>query len=303
MNVHLPVSAVVGTVVQFKLEGCSVPDMIISLGDSQSILRESLHNPGTLLFVSIPQHKAAGFEAITNKNNLLVKMSPIISDIVGGCPMSTILSPPVTLNGESLRQREMERIGDPLGESRKEVHACMSFPRKSPVEIGQAMLSPALSSFSPVMLTVTTAKAITSGINAFVAKGSKQAPGECLPLLRVNSKVPVDITDSLLLVVPVGRIVLSLKILQLPVVAIDHDAGLPELDVLMDMSGVGATTFNLHGDNTMDIDLSVTSLGGNPVRWVLATDVPSKDGPFGLEVLRHTGNVSSPCALSTSDRV
>merc|ERR1719370_620362 len=120
----------------------------------------------------------------------------------------------------------------------------------------------------------------------------------CCPWFRTNamqksviwghrfSKVPVRVTNCLFLVIPVGRIVLSLKILLLPIVAIDGNTWLPEFHVLMDMSSVSATTFHLHCDNTMDINLPVTSLGGNPVRWVLATDVSTKDGTFKIPKLK-----------------
>ena len=39
--------------------------------------------------------------------------------------MSAVLSPPMTADSESLRKREDERVGNTLGETGEEVHACM----------------------------------------------------------------------------------------------------------------------------------------------------------------------------------
>merc|ERR1719403_798647 len=89
----------------------------------------------------------------------------------------------------------------------------------------------------------------------------------------------------------------------LPVVAVDGDAGLPELHVLVDVSGVGAAAFDLEGDDAPDIDLLVASLGGHPVGWVLTADQTLADGSFGLEFLGDDVNVAGPSALGAGDVV
>ena len=84
--------------------------------------------------------------------------------------------------------------------------------------------------------------------------------------------------------------------------ASDFDAWYPEFDVFVDVGGVSGTTLDFEGNQSMDIDLSVTPLCGNPVGWVLADDFSLQDGAFGLEVLADAGDVSCPSALSTTDR-
>merc|ERR1712142_355833 len=155
----------------------------------------------------------------------------------------------------------------------------MTLPGKSPVEIGQAVFSPALSTFAPMVLAVTSAITVTVGIDAFVADGSEQMPGKGHLLSSGSTPVPVGVADGLLLVVPVGGIVLSLKVVDLPEVTVDSHTWLPELDVLVDVGGVSSTAFDFQGDDAMDINLSVASLGGNPVgrpdvRSVLTVPMP-----------------------------
>ena len=86
----------------------------------------------------------------------------------------------------------------------------------------------------------------------------------------------------------------------LPKVAVDGDAWFPELHVLVDVGGVGGTTVDLEGDDAVDIDLSVASLSGHPVRWELADDLALADGAHGLEVFADAGDVSGPGSLSTT---
>ena len=86
-----------------------------------------------------------------------------------------------------------------------------------------------------------------------------------------------------------------------PEVAVDGDAWLPELDVLMDVGGVSATPLNHKSDQSVNIDLSVASLSGHPVGWVLATDQSLEDGSLGLEVLADARNVTGPGSLSTTN--
>ena len=82
--------------------------------------------------------------------------------------------------------------------------------------------------------------------------------------------------------------------------AVDGDAWFPELHVLVDVGGVGGTTVDLEGDDAVDIDLSVASLSGHPVRWELADDLALADGAHGLEVFADAGDVSGPGSLSTT---
>merc|ERR1719370_1677187 len=47
---------------------------------------------------------------------------------MGSSPVSTILSPPLSLDGEPFRQGKVEWINNTLGETSEEVHASMSLP-------------------------------------------------------------------------------------------------------------------------------------------------------------------------------
>merc|ERR1712228_625187 len=151
----------------------------------------------------------------------------------------------------------------------------MSFPAKCPGEIGVTVIAPAF---------------------------AKQVPGEG-HLLFGWAPVPVGIDDGLFLVIPVSGVVLSLEVLELPEVAVNHDAWLPELHVLVDVSGVSSTTFHLEGDDSMNVDLSVASLGGDPMRRVLATDQSLKDWTFGLETLTNACYVSCPSTFGATHGV
>ena len=83
--------------------------------------------------------------------------------------------------------------------------------------------------------------------------------------------------------------------------AVDGDAGLVELHVLVDVSGVGATTLDHEGDGAPDIDLLVASLGGDPVRGVLAADQTLADGALGLEVLGNNVHIAGPSTLGAAE--
>merc|ERR1719193_320849 len=56
VDIHFPVAGVICAIVELKLEGASVPNVIVALGNSKSILWVGFHDPVTLLFVAIPQH-------------------------------------------------------------------------------------------------------------------------------------------------------------------------------------------------------------------------------------------------------
>jgi len=302
VDVHFPVAGVEGAVVEFELEGGSVPDVVVALGDSDGVLGPGLDNPGALLLVAVPPHEAPGLEARADQHDLLGEVGTIESEIVGGGPVSTILTPPFAVDDESLRKGEDEGVGNALGETGEEVHASMSFPGEGPVEIGQTVLAPALASLAPVVLAVTGTVTVAVGGDLLVAEVTEQVPVEG-HLLFGWAVVPVGVNNGLLLVVPVVGVVLGLKVVHLPEVAVDGDAWFPELHVLVDVGGVGGTTVDLEGDDAVDIDLSVASLGGHPVGWELADDLALADGALGLEVLGDASNVTSPGSLGTRDGV
>merc|ERR1719495_187464 len=302
VDVHFPVAAVVRAVVEFPLEGGSVPDMVVTLGDSDGVLRPASHDPGALVFVAIPPQEATGLEAITDDDDLLVEVSALESEIVSGSPVGAILAPPVAVDDESLGKREDEGVGHALREPGEEVETGMSFPGEGPVEIGQTVLAPAFAALAPMVLAVTRTVTVTVGLDGFVAEVTEQMPREG-HLLFGGSVVPVGVNDGHLLVVPMVRIILSGEVVNLPKVAVDRDTWFPELHVLVDVGGVGGTTVDLEGDDAVDIDLSVASLSGHPVGWELADDLALADGALGLEVLGDASNVTSPGSLSTIDGV
>merc|ERR1712198_5074 len=284
VDVHLPVAAVEAAVIEFKLEGASEPDVTVTLGGGKGVLGPAVDDPSTLVLVAVPHHQAAGGEPAADELNSLVNVIAFIPDIVGGDPVVTVLSPPLAHNGESLRQRIDERVDHTLGEASEEVQASMSFPGKGPGQVGETTLAKSLATTAPVVLTV--AMTVTISRDGLVVDGTTQVPGESR-LLSDIAKSPVRINNSSLLVVPVVVVILSFEVLQLPVVAVDLDAGLVKLHVLMNIGGVRATTLHFKGDGAPDIDFFVTSLGGDPVRGVLAADEALHDGAFGLEVLSN----------------
>jgi len=302
VDVHFPVATVVRAVVKLVLEGCSVPDMIVAFRHGNRVLRPAPHDPGAFLFVAIPPHEAVSLESITNEHDLLVEVGAFESKIVGGGPVRAVLSPPMPFDGESLGKRQNEGVGDALGETREKVQAGMSFPGESPVEVRISVLSPAFAAFAPMVLAVSRTVTVTIGLNGSVAEVTEQVPRES-HFLFGWAPVPVGVDDGLFLVVPMSWVVLGLEILQLPEVAVNGNAWLPEFNVLMDMGGVSCTTFHFQSDQSMDIDLSVASLSGHPVGWVLAIDLALQDGAFGLEVLGHASDISGPCSLSARDGV
>jgi len=298
VDVHFPVAAVISSRIKFELEGCSVPDVAVAFRNGDGVLRPASHDPAALVLVAIPPHEAVLLEAVANEDDLLIEMSAFESEIVGSSPVSAVLSPPVTVNSESLGKREDEGVGNTLGEAGEEVQAGMSLPGEGPVEVRESVLSPAFTALAPMVLAVSGAVTVTIGVNAFVTEVTEQVPGEG-HFLFGWAPVPVGVNDGLLLVVPVSWVVLSLKVLELPEVAVDGDAWFPEFHVLVDVGGVGAATFHLQGDQAVDIDLFVASLGGHPVGWVLADDLALHDGAFGLEVLADAGDVTGPSSLGT----
>ena len=80
MNVHFPVAAVVRAIIKFELVGSSVPNVVITLGHSDGVLRPALHDPGALVLVAIPPHEAISLESITDEDDLLIEMSAFESN-------------------------------------------------------------------------------------------------------------------------------------------------------------------------------------------------------------------------------
>merc|ERR1712002_770141 len=166
-------------------------------------------------------------------------MRALISDIVGGGPVVSALSPPLALNGEALGKRVDEGVDHTLGEAGEEVQAGVTFPGKSPGKIGKTVLAESLAALAPVVLAVAVTVAITVGGDGLVVDGATDVPGESR-FFSNFAPGPVGVDNGSLLVVPVVGIVLGLEVLKLPEMAVDGDAGLPELHVLVDVSGVGA---------------------------------------------------------------
>merc|ERR1712131_213737 len=195
VDVHLPVAAVEVAVVEFKLVGASVPDVTVTLGSGKGVLGPALDDPSTLVLVAIPHHQAAGGETAADELNSLVDVSAFIPDIVGGGPVVTVLSPPLALNGETLRQRIDERVDHTLGEASEEVQASMSFPGKGPGQVWETVLAESLATIAPVVLTVAMTIAITISEDGLVVEGTAQVPGESR-LLGDVTKGPVRINNS-----------------------------------------------------------------------------------------------------------
>jgi len=271
VNVHFPVAAVELSVIEFELEGASIPDMIVALWHGEGVLRPTPHDPVSLLFVSVPQHEAALLEAGADENDFFVDGAVGESDIVGGSPMSAVLSVPFAVDNETLGKRENERIRDTLGEAGEKVHTGVSLPGESPSEIWQSVFAETFATGAPMMLTVSGTVTVTVGFDAFVVERTEQVPGESHFILAW-APVPVGIDDGLFFVIPMGGMVFSLEVFEFPKVAGDFNAGLPELEIFVDVSGVSAATFQFEGDQSVDVNLSIASLRGDPMRRVLAAD-------------------------------
>ena len=84
VNVHFPVAAVIISGIKFELEGGSVPDVAVALGNSDGVLGPASHDPAALVLVAIPPHEAALFESVANKDDLFIEMSAFESGTVPG---------------------------------------------------------------------------------------------------------------------------------------------------------------------------------------------------------------------------
>ena len=82
MNVHFPVSTVKVSIIKLELEGASVPNVTVAFGGGESILGPALDDPGTLIFVAVPEHQAAGGEAAANKLNSLADVGALVSGMI-----------------------------------------------------------------------------------------------------------------------------------------------------------------------------------------------------------------------------
>jgi len=303
VNVHFPVAAVVGSVVEFELEGGSVPNMVVALGNGDGVLREALDDPGSaVLFVAVPQHGASLGEAGSHHANPLVDHAVVESDVVGGGPVVAALSVPLAIDDETLGQGVDEGIRHSLGESREEVETGMSFPAKSPRQIWVSVFSEAFTAIAPLMLAVAIAIAVAISSNWFVVEGTKQVPSEINSIL-VDSPVPVGVENGGFFVPPVRREIFSLHDFQFPIVPCDLDTRLPEFDILVDVSGVGAAAFQFESDQSVDVDFPVASGGGDPMRRKLADDLRLQDWAEWLETVGDALDVAHPCALCAFDLV
>merc|ERR1711955_119365 len=103
----------------------------------------------------------------------------------------------------------------------------MSLPSKGPGHVGETVLAESFATLAPVVLAVAVTVAITIGGNGLVVDGTAQVPGES-PLVGDGAPGPVGVNDGSLLVVPVVGVVLGGQVLELPVMAVDLDAGFPE---------------------------------------------------------------------------
>ena len=66
------------------------------------------------------------------------------------------------------------------------------------------------------------------------------------------------------------------------------------------LKSILSTTLHFKGDGAPDINFFVTSLGGDPVRGVLAPDEALHDGALGLEVLSNDIDIASPGTLGAA---
>jgi len=303
VDVHLPVTTVVISVVKLKLEASSVPDVVIALGDGNGVLGVALHNPGSAVSsVSLPQHRAAGSKAGTNHADLLVDHAIIEPDVVSGSPVVSSLAEPLAVDDEPFRKPVNKWIGDSLGEASEKVKSSMTLPGQGPGEIWETVSSKSLAPLSPLMLTVSPAKTVSIGFNGLVVQGTEQMPVEVHSVL-VLPEVPVAINDCRLFVPPVSWEILTLQNTEFPVVASDLDARFPELDVLVDVSSVSSTAIDLEGHQSVNVDLPVASGRREPVRGPLTNDLSLADRAGGLEVLGNALDVANPSALSAADLV
>jgi len=178
----------------------------------------------------------------------------------------------------------------------------VSFPAESVCQIWETKFSEAFAAAAPLMLTISPAKAVAVRLDGLVVEGSEQMPGEVDSIL-VESEIPVSIDDGRFLVPPMGGEIFSLHDSKFPIMTSYLNAGLPEFDVLVNMSGVRAAAFQFESDDSMDVDLSVAPGGGDPMRRVLAAHFALHDRAQRLELVRHKFDIASPSTFGAFDLV
>ena len=64
VNIHLPVAAVVRSIVELELESAPVPNMVITLWNRNYVLGETVDDPRrSTASITVPHHAAALFES------------------------------------------------------------------------------------------------------------------------------------------------------------------------------------------------------------------------------------------------
>jgi len=252
VDIHFPVSAVIGSVVEQELECGSVPDVVVALGDCDGVLGEVLDDPGSAVgLVALPQHGAAGHEAGSDHADLLRNGAIVESNVVSGGPVISTLAPPLALDSEALGESVDEGVRNSLGETREEVKTGVTFPGEGPVEVGESVVAKAFATGTPLVLTVAPTKTVTVGSQLFVVQFTEQMPREVNSVF-VLGEIPVAVNNGGFLVPPVSWEILTIQNTEFPVVAGDFDAWFPEFDVLVDVGSVGAASFDLSRDKKED---------------------------------------------------
>ena len=83
MNIHLPVSTVIRSIVELELESGSVPNMVISFGHRDRVLRPTSHDPVAFLFVAFPKHDSIFRKSIADQNNFFGEMRAFVPKLKG----------------------------------------------------------------------------------------------------------------------------------------------------------------------------------------------------------------------------
>jgi len=303
VNILFPVAAVERAIVKLKLEGAAVPDMVITLGDSHNILGEGALDQKTFVIVRArcrgEENTFLG-EASANKADSLVEVAVSEPEVMGGLPVGTILTVPPSVHDKALRERSNNRVNNTLGEASKEVETSMAFPSKSPDKVGASVVAEGLApALAPLVLAVAISKTMSLTMDGHIVKGTIEVPVEGHLVLDV-AKVPGGVTDGNFLVVPVVGPVAALWDLNLPVVTGQLDAWFVELNPVVDMGSVGGTLSHFEGNNTMNINILITTGRCNPVRGPVALDLVTPKSTIGHKVLSNKMDITIPSTLGTS---
>merc|ERR1719334_404013 len=235
----------------WEMEGGSVPNVFVTLGDGDGVLGEVLDDPRSAVgFVTLPQHRAALGKTSAHHANLLGEGAAVESDVVGGGPVITIPAEPFAVDDKSLGKTVDKRIRHSLGEAREEMETGVSLPCERPGQVRVSVFSEALATGAPLMLAVSVPITVTVGGERLVVQGTEQMPVEAHSFL-VDSIVPVRVENSRFFVPPVSREVFAFHDFKFPVVASDFDAWFPEFDVFVDVGGVGGATIHHQSDDSV----------------------------------------------------